>query len=69
MARILALRSGKVPESLIRGRFAEQIRQDVTEAVLPEHFRSAIAEKQLKPVSQPQVTKMSSKTASRYASK
>ena len=56
MARIPGFRSGKVPESLIRGRFAEQIRQDVMEAVLPVHFRTAIEEKQLKPVSQPQVT-------------
>jgi trigger factor len=56
MARIPGFRSGKVPESLIRGRFAEQIRQDVMEAVLPSHFRTAIAERQLKPISQPQVT-------------
>jgi trigger factor len=56
MARIPGFRSGKVPESLIRGRFAEQIRQDVMEAVLPGHFRTAIAERQLKPISQPQVT-------------
>ena len=56
MARIPGFRSGKVPESLIRGRFAEQIRQDVMEAVLPEHFRTAIAEQNLKPISQPQVT-------------
>ena len=58
MARIPGFRSGKVPESLIRGRFAEQIRQDVMEAVLPEHFRTAIAERQLRPISQPQVTKI-----------
>ncbi len=58
MARIPGFRAGKVPESLIRSRFAEQIRQDVMEAVLPEHFRTAIAEKQLKPISQPQVTKI-----------
>jgi len=58
MARIPGFRSGKVPESLIRGRFAEQIRQDVMEAVLPEHFRNAIAAQQLKPISQPQVTKI-----------
>ena len=58
MARIPGFRAGKVPESLIRGRFAEQIRQDVMEAVLPAHFRTAIAEKQLKPISQPQVTKI-----------
>jgi trigger factor len=56
MARIPGFRSGKVPESLIRGRFAEQIRQDVMEAVLPEHFRTAIAKQKLKPISQPQVT-------------
>src|SRR3984957_15419323 len=55
-ARIPGFRSGKVPESLIRGRFAELIRQDVMEAILPDHFRNAIAEKQLKPISQPQVT-------------
>jgi trigger factor len=58
MARIPGFRSGKVPESLIRGRFAEQIRQDVMEAVLPEHFRAAIAKQQLRPISQPQVTKI-----------
>jgi trigger factor len=58
LARIPGFRAGKVPESLIRGRFAEQIRQDVMEAVLPEHFRTAIAERQLKPISQPQVTKI-----------
>ena len=58
MARIPGFRAGKVQESFIRSRFAEQIRQDVMEAVLPEHFRSAIAERQLKPVSQPQVTKI-----------
>jgi trigger factor len=58
MARIPGFRSGKVPESLIRGRFAEQIRQDVMEAVLPEYFRTAIAKQQLRPISQPQVTKI-----------
>ncbi len=58
MARIPGFRSGKVPETLIRGRFAEQIRQDVMEAVLPEHFRAAIAKQQLRPISQPQVTKI-----------
>jgi trigger factor len=58
MARIPGFRAGKVPESLIKSRFAEQIRQDVMEAILPEQFRKAIAEKQLQPISQPQVTKI-----------
>lgn len=55
-ARIPGFRAGKVPESLIRSRFADGIRQDVVEAILPLHFRTAIDQKGLKPVSQPQVT-------------
>ena len=58
MARIPGFRSGKVPESLIRERFAKQIRQDVIEAVLPGHFRDAMAEQKLQPVSEPQVTSL-----------
>ena len=56
MARIPGFRAGKVPDSLIRSRFAEQIRQDVVEEILPTHFRAAIDKQDLKPVSQPQVT-------------
>jgi trigger factor len=55
-ARIPGFRAGKVPDSLIRTRFAEQIRQDVVEEILPTHFRTAIDKQDLKPVSQPQVT-------------
>jgi trigger factor len=55
-ARIPGFRAGKVPESLIRTRFSDGIRQDVVEAVLPNHFRTAIDAQKLQPVSQPQVT-------------
>jgi trigger factor len=55
-ARIPGFRAGKVPESLIRSRFADGIRQDVVESVLPTHFRAAIEQQKLQPVSQPQVT-------------
>lgn len=55
-ARIPGFRAGKVPETLIRSRFADGIKQDVMEAVLPEHFRAAIENAKLQPVSQPQVT-------------
>jgi trigger factor len=58
LARIPGFRSGKVPEALIRSRFAEKIRQDVMEEVLPAHFRSIIAKENLRPVSQPQVSKV-----------
>jgi trigger factor len=55
-ARIPGFRAGKVPETLIRSRFKDSIRQDVIEEILPEHFRTAIAEQKLTPVSQPQVS-------------
>jgi len=55
-ARIPGFRAGKVPETLIRSRFADGIRQDVVESVLPSHFRTAIEQQKLQPVSQPQVT-------------
>lgn len=55
-ARIPGFRAGKVPETLIRSRFADGIRQDVVESVLPSHFRTAIEQQKLQPISQPQVT-------------
>ncbi len=56
LARIPGFRPGKVPESVLRSRFAGALREDVVEALVPEHFRAAIAQKGLRPVSQPQVT-------------
>ena len=57
-ARIPGFRAGKVPESLIRSRFAERLRQEVLEAVMPQHFQRAIAEGNHRLVSQPQVVDM-----------
>ncbi len=57
-ARIPGFRIGKVPPTLIKSRFSEQINQDVVEAVLPSHFRAAIEQQGYKPVSQPQVTSL-----------
>jgi trigger factor len=56
VARIPGFRSGKIPEALIRNRFASQIRQEVLETILPVHFRKAIEEKDWHPISQPQVS-------------
>ena len=58
LARIPGFRAGKVPEALIRSRFAEKIRQDVMEEILPAHFREVIAKENLQPVSQPQVSRI-----------
>ena len=57
-ARIPGFRAGKVPESLIRSRFAERLRQEVLEAVMPQHFQRAITEGNHRLVSQPQVVDM-----------
>ena len=54
-ARIPGFRAGKVPESLIRSRFGNSLRQDVLEQVMPVPFREAIESAGFKPVSQPQV--------------
>jgi trigger factor len=55
-ARIPGFRAGKVPETLVRSRFADSIKQEVVESVLPDHFRTAIDKQNVKPISQPQVT-------------
>jgi trigger factor len=57
-ARIPGFRAGKVPESVIRRKFADSIRQDVLEQILPNSFRAAIEREGLQPVSQPQVTSL-----------
>jgi len=56
VARIPGFRPGKVPETVLRSRFAGSIREEVVEALVPQHFREAIVQKGLHPVSQPQVT-------------
>jgi trigger factor len=58
LARIPGFRPGKVPETVLRNRFAGSLREEVVEAVLPQHFREAIAKQNLHPVSQPQVTNL-----------
>ena len=58
MARIPGFRAGKVPETLIRSRFAKELRQEVMEALVQDRFRTAVEEQNLKPISQPQVTEL-----------
>lgn len=58
LARIPGFRAGKVPESLIRSKFAKDIRQQVLESLVSERFRKAIEERKLRPVSEPQLLDM-----------
>lgn len=57
-ARIPGFRAGKVPESVVKRRFADQIRKDVIDGLLPERFNKAVREQGVNPVGQPQVTEL-----------
>jgi len=54
-ARIPGFRAGKVPESLIRRRFADRLQRDVVEALMPRYFQQEIQKQGIVPVSQPRV--------------
>jgi trigger factor len=56
LAKIPGFRSGKVPDRIIRTRFADDIRSEVVEQLLPKYYREAIEKGGYKPVSQPYVT-------------
>jgi trigger factor len=58
LARIPGFRAGKVPESLIRSKFAKEVRQEVLESLVSERFRKAIQEQKLRPISEPQLLDM-----------
>jgi trigger factor len=58
MARIPGFRAGKVPESLIKSRFAKEVRQEVLESLVSDKFRQALEQQKLNPLSQPQVSEL-----------
>jgi trigger factor len=57
-ARIPGFRAGKVPESVVRRRFAAQIRKEVIDSLLPERFNKGVLELGVKPVGQPRVIEL-----------
>ncbi len=57
-ARIPGFRPGKTPESVIRRRFATEIRKEVIDGLLPERFNKSVSELGIRPVGQPQVTEL-----------
>jgi len=57
-AKIPGFRPGKVPESVVRRRFATEIRKEVIDGILPERFNQAVRDLGDAPVGQPQVTEL-----------
>jgi trigger factor len=58
LARIPGFRAGKVPPSLIKSRFAKEVRQEVLESLVSERFRTALEAQAIQPVSQPQISEL-----------
>ncbi len=58
VARIPGFRPGKAPISLIKRRFAEDIKSEVLQALVPEFLEKELTEKKLVPVTQPHVEKV-----------
>src|ERR1035438_4002414 len=58
VARVPGFRPGKAPLTLIRRRFADDIKGEVLQSLVPERVEKAVTEQKLTPVSQPQVEKL-----------
>src|SRR2546429_9382774 len=58
VARAPGFRPGKAPVALIKRRFADDIKGEVLQSLVPERVEKAVAEQKLSPVSQPQVDKL-----------
>jgi trigger factor len=54
--RLPGFRRGKVPASVVRQRFPEDIRSEVVEALVPRYFRQEVEKRGMQPVSQPRVS-------------
>ena len=52
-AKLPGFRKGKVPRSMVKLHFSNDVRQEVARHLIPEVYRQALAETQLKPVEEP----------------
>jgi trigger factor len=55
VARVPGFRPGKAPVTLIRRKFADDIKSEVLQSLVPEQIERAVSEKNMVPVTQPQV--------------
>ena len=56
LAKLPGFRQGKVPATVVKNRFAEDIKSEVVESLIPRYFRQETEKQNLHPVSQPRVT-------------
>src|SRR3989442_12712853 len=52
-ARLPGFRKGHVPRSLVKVHFADDVRREVAQHLIPDVYRQALAEAQLDPVNKP----------------
>lgn len=55
VARVPGFRKGKVPASVVRNRFASEIRSDVLESLVPRYVQQAVLKEGFLPISQPEI--------------
>lgn len=55
MARVPGFRRGKTPASLVRRRFADELKQEVVESLVPKYFREEVQKQGFSPISQPRI--------------
>lgn len=56
MARVPGFRRGKTPASLVRRRFADELKQEVVESLVPKYFREEVQKLGFTPISQPRIS-------------
>jgi trigger factor len=57
-ARLPGFRKGHVPRSLVKLHFADDVRRDVAEHLIPDLYRQAVTEAMLEPVDEPDLTEV-----------
>ena len=55
-ARIPGFRPGKAPESLIRNKYAQHIKDEVIQHVVPEAYKDAVSQNELEVISEPEIS-------------
>ncbi len=54
-ARVPGFRKGKVPASVVKNRFNNEVTSDLVESLVPQYFREAVMKAGYRPVSQPAI--------------